>query len=360
MASRIKRAKKKLGLKPGTLTYVGEQRTEHLSINILDYNETDLTEKTTGAIQDCFPFLDAATTTWININGLHEVHAVGELGKHFGIHELLLEDIVNTGHRPKLEESENHIFVILKMLSMDSTGEELQSEQVSLIIGKSYVITFQEQEGDVLDPIRERIRKTNPRVRLTGPDYLGYSVMDTIIDHYFVVLETLGERIEILEEELIADPTPEKLQGIHVLKRQLISLRKSVWPLREVISGLERTEPPLIQASTRPYLRDLYEHIIQVIDTVETHRDMVSGLIDMYMSSVSNRMNEVMKILTIIATIFIPLGFLAGVYGMNFNTEASPFNLPELGMRYGYPLFWLAVLLIGGGLLWFFRRKRWL
>ncbi len=360
MPKGTRKARRKIGLKPGTLIYVGEQKTEKVSVNIIDYDETNLTEKTSESIEDCFPFKDLPTVTWININGLHDVGAIGRLGQHFNVHDLVLEDIINTGHRPKLEETEDHIFVILKMLTMGSNGEDLESEQVSILIGKNCVVTFQEREGDVLEPVRERIRKTRPRVRFMGTDYLGYAVMDTIVDHYFVVLEMLGERIEILEEELIQDPTPKKLEGIYALKRQLISLRKSIWPLREVMGGLERMESPLIKPSTNPYIRDLYEHVIQVIDTVETLRDTVSGLIDMYMSSVSNRMNEVMKVLTIIATIFIPLGFLAGVYGMNFNTEASPFNLPELGMRYGYPLFWLAVLAIGGGLLWFFKRKRWL
>jgi len=360
MVTRIKRAKRRIGLRPGTLVYLGEPKAEKFTISVMDYNETELTEPSPASVAECIPFIDAATVTWINVTGLHDVGAISELGKHFNIHDLVLEDIINTGHRPKLEESEDHIFVIVKMLTMDTDGEEVQSEQVSLLIGKSYVITFQEREGDVLDPIRDRIRKTKPRVRFMGTDYLGYAVLDTIVDHYFVVLETLSERIEFLEDELVQDPTPEKLEGIYALKRQLISLRKQIWPLREVIGALDRLESPLIRSSTSPYLRDLYEHVIQVIDTVETLRDMVSGLIDMYMSSVSNRMNEVMKILTIIATIFIPLGFLAGVYGMNFNTESSPFNLPELGLRYGYPLFWIAVLLIGGGLLWFFRRKRWL
>jgi magnesium transporter len=359
MANRIRQAQTKIGLKPGALIHVGEQKAEKLSVNIIDYNESELTERSTASIQETFPFINPSTVTWINVNGLHDVTAIGAMGTHFGIHELILADIINTGHRPKLEVTDDHIFVILKMIALGSDGSDLECEHFGVVIGKSYIITFQEREGDVLDPVRERIRKSKPRGRLMGTDYLGHAVIDTTVDHYFVVLETLGERIEILEEELIQDPSPKKLESIYALKRQLTSLRKSVWPLREVLGGLERTESPLIQSSTHAYFRDLYEHVIQVIDTVETMRDSVSGLIEMYMSSVSNRMNEVMKVLTIIATIFIPLGFLAGVYGMNFDTEASPFNMPELGMRYGYPLFWLAALVVGGGLLWYFRRKRW-
>jgi magnesium transporter len=355
-----RKAAKKPGLRPGTLVHVGEQKAEKLSVNIMDYDATNLTEKTTDTIDDTFDYRDRPTVSWININGLHEVEAIGRFGKHFNVHELALEDIINTGHRPKLEESQDHVFVILKMIMAKENGNGIETEQVSLLIGSGHLITFQEREGDVLDPVRHRIRKTVPRVRFTWPGYLAYAVMDTIVDHYFVVLESMSERIEQIEEELIQDPTPEKLESIYAMKRQLIALRKSIWPLREVIGGLERLESPLVKPEVGPYLRDLYEHVIQIIDTVETMRDTVSGLLDMYMSSVSNRMNEVMKILTIIATIFIPLGFLAGVYGMNFDTSASPFNLPELGMRYGYLLFWAAVVAIGGGLIWYFKRKRWL
>ena len=351
---------RKIGLKPGALLYVGEQKIEKPTIDIIDYDAENLTERHTGKIEDCLPFRDTPTITWININGIHDVTLIEALGSHFDVHPLVLEDIINTGHRPKLEETERYVFVVLKMLYFAESTRELESEQVSVLFGGRTIISFQEKEGDVFAPVRERLKKTVPRVRFMGADYLAYTLLDAVVDHYFVVLETIGEEIEVLEDELVDNPTPEKLEKTHAMKRLLIQLRKSVWPLREVIGGLERAESPHIQSTLRPYLRDLYEHVIQVIDSVETYRDMVSGLLDMYMSSVSNKMNEVMKVLTIIATIFIPLGFLAGVYGMNFNTEASPFNLPELGLRYGYPLFWAVVLLIAGGLFWFFRRRRWL
>jgi magnesium transporter len=276
------------------------------------------------------------------------------------MHALVLEDIVNTGQRPKLEDADEHMFLVLKMLYGDSNNGDLKAEQVSVVFGKNWVITFQETGEDVFDIVRKRIKKTVPRVRFMTSDYLAYALVDAVVDHYFIALEHLGEEIEVLDDAVSENPKPEHLNKIRDLKKQLIFMRKAVWPLREVIGGLERTESKLIKESTEPYIRDLYEHTIQVIDTVETYRDMVSGLLDLYHTGVSNRMNDIMKVLTIFATIFIPLGFLAGVYGMNFDTGASPFNLPELGFRFGYPMFWGAVVVVAGGLLWFFRRKNWL
>jgi magnesium transporter len=356
----IKRAKKKLGLKPGAVVYVGEKRIETVAITVIDYDQTNYQEKTVTKVQECFPFKDTPTITWINLSGIHDVEIIEKLGQHFGLHPLILEDVVNTGHRPKLEETDAFIFTVLNMLYLKPDDHDVLSEQVSIIFGNNYVISFQEKPGDVFDAVRERIKKTVPRVRFLGADYLAYALIDAIVDHYFVVLESIGERVESLEEKLVVHPVSEHLHTIHSLKRELVFMRRAVWPLREVVGGLDRLETSLVHDSMRMYLRDLYEHTVQVIDTVETFRDMVSGLLDIYLSSVSNRMNEVMKVLTIIATVFIPLGFLAGVYGMNFDTSVSPFNLPELGFRYGYPLFWLLVLIVGGALLWFFRRKRWL
>jgi magnesium transporter len=356
----IKKISKKSGLRPGTIVYVGKERTEKVTIDVIDYDKTELTEKKITKIEECFPFKDIPTITWININGNHDVETIEKLGKHFDIHPLTLEDIANTGHRPKIEITDDYVFIVLKMLYNDETSGNHMSEQVSIIFGRNFVISFQEKEGDVFNAVRERIRKTIPRVRFLGPDYLAYALIDAVVDNYFLVLETIGEEIESMEDELVANPEPEDLETLHDLKREMIYIRKAVWPLREVIGGLDRLESDLIHDYTGMYLRDLYEHTIQVIDTVETYRDMVSGLLDIYLSSISNKMNQVMKVLTIIATIFIPLSFLAGVYGMNFDTSASPFNLPELGMRYGYIGFWAVALIVGIGLLIFFRRKRWL
>jgi magnesium transporter len=360
MAKRFGRASKKIGLKPGSVVYVGKARTEDVHIDVIDYNDSEHIEKRIADAEECFPFKDSPTITWINVDGIHKPELVEKLGHHFGMHPLVLEDIVNTGQRPKMEDAGDFVFIVMKMLYSDKEGDGLKAEQVSVLFGKNWVITFQETGEDVFDLVRQRIKKTIPRVRFMSADYLAYALVDAVVDHYFIALEETGEKIEALEDEIAERPKPESLGTIRELKKQLIFMRKAVWPLREVIGGLERAESKLIKESTEPYLRDLYEHTIQVIDTVETFRDMVSGLLDLYHTGVSNRMNEIMKVLTIIATIFIPLGFLAGVYGMNFETGVSPFNMPELGFRFGYLTFWFAVVVIAVGLLWFFRRKKWL
>ena len=350
---------KKPGLKPGSLVHVGEKKLEQIQIRVIDYTETELTEKKLDSMEQCFSYKASSSITWIDITGLHDIEAIKTLGRYFDLHPLTLEDIVNTDHRPKLEEPGDYLFVVLKMLLIDHNTKSWYSEQVSVILLKNTVITFQEREGDVFEPVRERIRKTVPRVRFLDSDYLAYTLIDAVVDHYFLVLEQIGERIEVLEDILMDNPVPGNLQDLHEIKRELIFLRKSVWPLREVVSNLERVETSLIHNPTKVYLRDLYEHVIQVIDILESYRDMVSGLLDFYLSSVSNKMNEVMKILTIIATIFIPLGFVAGIYGMNFDTSISPFNLPELGWKYGYPFFWMLVISIGAGLFLFFKKRNW-
>ncbi len=360
MVKLIRKASNKIGLKPGAVVFVGEKKVEQVKIKIIDYDDTNLNESEPVSIEECFPFRDTPTVTWINIDGLHEEHLVEKIGRHFSMHPLVLEDIVHTGQRPKLEVSDDYIFIILKMLYSDKDNGDIISEQVSIIFGKNFVISFQEQEGDVFHLVRDRLKKTVPRVRFMSADYLAYTLIDAIVDHYFIALEEIGAKVEAMEDVLIDNPKPRDLENIHDLKRQLISMRKSTWPLREVIGGLERMESSFVKDTTRPYIRDLYEHTVQVIDTVETFRDMVSGLLDIYLSSVSNKMNEVMKVLTIIATIFIPLGFLAGVYGMNFDTSISPFNLPELRFPYGYIMFWGMAILIGGGLFIFFKKKKWL
>lgn len=356
----MSRVSKKHGLKPGSVVYVGKERTEDVYIDIIDYTDSVYNERRVSTAEECFPYRDSPTLTWINVVGIHKAGLVEKIGRHFGMHPLILEDIVNTGHRPKMEDADDHIFIVLKMLYQDAKDGESKAEQVSVLFSKNWVITFQETGEDVFDLVRKRIKKTVPRVRFMNADYLAYALLDAVVDHYFIALEQLGEEIEILDDAVSENPKPEHLNKIRNLKKQLIFMRKAVWPLREVIGGLERAESKLIKESTDPYLRDLYEHTIQVIDTVETFRDMVSGLLELYHTGISNRMNDIMKVLTIFATIFIPLGFLAGVYGMNFDTSVSPFNLPELGFRFGYPMFWGAVIAVAGGLLWFFRRKNWL
>jgi magnesium transporter len=333
---------------------VGEKRAAEVQIAVIDYDEAQFQEKEAKTVEECFPFKDKPTVTWINVNGIHRVDVIEKIGKHFNIHPLVLEDILNTGQRPKMEDFGEYIYIVLKMLHYNDETNEIASEQMSLILGPNFVISFQEKEGDVFNPIRERIRNDKGRIRKMGSDYLAYALADAVVDNYFIILEKFGEKTEFLEEELVTNPTPETLQGIHNLKREMIFLRKSVWPLREVISGLERGESALIKKTTAIYLRDVYDHTIQVIDTVETLRDMISGMLDIYLSSISNKMNEVMKVLTIIATIFIPLTFIAGVYGMNFA------NMPELGWHWGYFVVLVVMLAIGVSMLIHFRRKKWL
>ena len=321
---------------------------------VIDHDKSHFEEEEVKRIEECFPFRDKPTVTWINIDGVHQLEIIEKIGEHFNIHPLVLEDIVNTGQRPKIEDFVDYIFVTLKMLRYSEGEKETKAEQVSLILGSNFVISFQESEGDVFNPIRERIRADKGRIRKMGVDYLAYALMDAIVDNYFTILEKLGDRIEDFEEELVVNPKPETLQAIHHLKREMIFLRKSVWPLREVINRLERWESSLINKSTAIYLRDVYDHTIQVIDSVETFRDMLSGMLDIYLSSVSNRMNEVMKVLTIIATIFIPLTLVAGIYGMNFRF------MPELEMPIGYPMILLSMLFIGILMVAYFRKKKWL
>jgi magnesium transporter len=347
-------SKEKVGLPPGTLVHVGEKKAEKVKITVIDYDRENFEEKEVEKIEECFTDKDKPTVTWINVDGLQEVGIIEKVGAHFGIHPLVLEDILHTGQRPKVEDLGDYIFIVLKMLYHDDQEDEMLGEQVSLLLGQNCVISFQEREGDIFNPIRERIRNSKGRIRRAGADYLAYALVDAIVDHYFVILEKMGEKIESLEEELVTNPTPETLQIIHKLKRNLIFLRKSVWPLREVINALERGESPLITEPTGIYLRDVYDHSIQVIDTIETFRDMVSGMLDIYLSSLSNRMNEVMKVLTIIATIFIPLTFIAGIYGMNFKF------MPELEWHWGYPTALIVMLLIVGSMFIYFRRKKWL
>jgi magnesium transporter len=350
----IKKRSKKAGLPPGTLIHVGEKKAETPKITIMDYDEVHFQEKETKTIEECFVFKEQPTVTWINIDGLHQVEILEKLGDCYGLHPLVLEDILNTDQRPKMEDYGEYVYIVLRSLDYNAQGNEIESEQISLILGPNFVFSFQEKEGDTFHPIRERIRNGKGRTRKMGADYLAYALLDSTVDHYFIILEKLGDKIEFLEEKLVTHPTPKTLQTIHDLKKEMIFLRKAVWPLREVVGSLERGESSLIQSSTRVYLRDLYDHTIQVIDNIETFRDMVSGILDIYLSSVSNRLNSVMMVLTIIATIFMPLTFLAGIYGMNFK------YMPELGWRWGYPAVWVIIVLIGVLMLIYFKKKKWL
>ena len=341
------------GLSPGSLVHVGERKVDKVRITVLDYDAVNVFEKDVGTVEECYPFRDTSTVTWINVDGIHDADVIGRLGGHFGLHPLVLEDIMNATQRPKMEDLGEAVYIVLKMITTDAEGC-IGAEQMSLVFGSNYVLSFQERPGDIFGPVRERIRKGQGRLRKMGPDYLAYALLDAVVDEYFVVLEKLGDRVETLEDELISNPDRQTLADIHDLKTKMLFLRKGIWPLRDAVGRLERAETPLIKEGTGIYIRDVYDHLIQIIDNIETFRDMLSGILDIYLSSVSNRMNEVMKILTIIGTIFIPLTFLVGVYGMNFEF------IPEIHWHWGYFALWGVMILMGGSLVVFFKRKKWL
>jgi len=350
----IKRRLKKAGASPGTLVHIGEQKVDETRITLIDYDEAHLQERVLDGIEEAFPLKDLPTVTWINIDGLHETDTIEKVGQHFNIHPLVLEDILNTGQRPKTEEFEDLIFVVLKMLHYNENSEKIRSEQFSLVLGSNFLITFQEIQGDVFKTVRERIRKPKTRIRKAGCDYLAYALIDAIVDHYFLILEKLGENIETLEEDLLENPSPETLQTLHEMKREMIYLRKQIWPIREIINGLVKSESSLIQEQMHVYFRDVYDHTIQIIDTIESYRDILAGMLDIYLSTVSNKMNEVMKVLTIIATIFIPITFVAGIYGMNFKF------MPELEWRWGYVMVWAIIVVVAGIMIGFYKKKKWI
>ncbi|MFC1651392.1 magnesium/cobalt transporter CorA [Candidatus Latescibacterota bacterium] len=356
MAKFIKKISSKTGQAPGTLMHVGERKTEsaRITMTLIDYDESNMEEIEIAEIEEILPFKDKQSVSWINVYGVHDPQIIENVGKTFDIHPLTLEDILNTGHRPKTEDFESYLYIVLKMLFIDSEENNIRSEQVSFVIGENYVISFQEKEGDVFNPVRNRIRKGKGKIRKRGSDYLVYALVDAVVDNYYIILEKINEKIEVLEEELVTKPTSTTLQSIHDLKRETLYLRKSISPIREVIRSLERGESALIQDSSQIYFRDLYDHTIQIIETVETLRDMISGMLDIYLSSISNRMNEVMKTLTIFAAIFIPLTFIAGIYGMNFE------HMPELTLRWAYPTLLSLMFIIGILLLVYFKKKNWL
>lgn len=349
--SNISKSKLKAGLPPGTLVHVGEKLTEKSQLELISYNRDKIESFEAKDPHKIFSRMNKNEFHWINIDGLHNIDLIEEIGKQFKLHPLLLEDVLNTEQRPKSEEHDDHLFFTLKTLNTIK-DDEIIYEQMSFVLGKDYLISFQEREGDLFDQLRERIKLPDSKLRNFKIDYLFYRLIDTIVDSYYKVMEHIGEKLEHLEDQIYHDPNEEALQNIQDLKKELIFLRKSVYPLREAIK-MTMTEPKLIEDNTRKYLADVYDHTVQVIETIESYRDFTASLIDMYMTSVSNRMNEVMKVLTIIATIFIPLTFIAGVYGMNFE------YMPELGWKYGYPTVWLIMIFVTFGMILYFRKKRW-
>jgi len=353
MSPKRARSSRKAGLPPGTLVHVGEKKAEKVRITVMDYDESRIEEKELDSADQCGAYRDKPTVTWVNVDGVHEPSVIENIGRCYDLHPLLLEDILHTIQRPKAEDFESYVFMVVKMLYLRREDGKAEAEQVSVVLGENYVLTFQERPGDVFEVIRDRLRSGKGRIRKMGADYLAYSIMDAIVDNYFLVLEALGDDVEELEEEVVDRPDRGTLGRIYALKRELLFLRRSVWPLREVISGLERGESLLFRKPTLVYLRDVYDHTIQVIDTVEANREVVSGLVDVYLSSISNRMNDVMKVLTIIATIFIPLTFIAGIYGMNFQ------YMPELAWRPAYFVVLGLMAFVASLMMAYFKRKDW-
>jgi magnesium transporter len=340
---------------PGTMVFVGEQKVARPRIDIFEFNPEMVRELPDVGLQECFDAtIDDSRVTWINVNGIHDIEVIEAIGQHFGLHPMTLEDLVNTAQRPKIEDFPHYLFIVLKMMAFNEASQSIATEHVSMILGSDYLLTFLEDEGDVFDAVRERLRAAKGRVRLMKADYLAFALMDTIVDHYFLAIERVGDRIEEIDDRILEDPQANDMQEIHHLKRGILSLRKAAWPCREVIGAIEKSESTILRPASKVFWRDLYDHSIQVIDMVETYRDILGSMHDTYLSSISNRMNEVMKTLTIMSSIFIPLTFIAGVYGMNFE------NMPELKWPLGYHATLAVMLLIGAALVVYFKRRKWL
>jgi magnesium transporter len=355
----FKKYARRVGAAPGTLVHVGEQKAAQVGIHEIVYSEeafhtADISvEQLLSDPPESQGPLAPQGNRWIIVNGLHDTALIEKIGERFGIHPLTLEDIVNTHHRPKIDDHDDYLFIVLKMLHYDADQGHLTAEQLSFVLLDDCLLSFQEVEGDAFNPVRERLQRGRGRIRKTGCDYLVYALIDAVVDHYYVILEEIGTVIEKLEEALLADPDASVMNRIHALKKEMNYLRRQVWPLRELITTLQRDPSDRIRPDTDIYLWDVYDHSIQVIDTVEAYRDLLSSLLDLYLSTVSFRMNEVMKVLTIIATIFIPITFVAGIYGMNFK------NMPELEWRWGYAGVWGLMAVITGIMLLYFKHKKW-
>ena len=353
--------KKQPGTAPGTLVYEGEKAQDPLRIHVFDYDAEELQEHEIEEAVACAPFRDEQTVTWINIDGVHDVDFVERMGKVFGLHPLTLEDIVSTDQRPKFEEYPEYVYLVLKMMHYDHATSHIEAEQVSILFGRGFLLSFQEsKEGDVFQPVRERLREQRGIIRGAGADYLAYALIDVVVDYYMDILEGLGEHIEELEDAITLRSDTDALREINGLRRKVILLRRSIWPLRDVILALERSERPFITAEIDPYLRDVYDHTVRTVELIESAREILTSLVDLHLSTVSNRMKEVMKVLTIFASFFLPLTFIAGIYGMNFNSDASPLNMPELNWFYGYPFAWALMLATAAAMFLFFRRNGWL
>ncbi len=352
MAKRRKNNKNDIGLPPGTLVYNGKVTSDRVKITLIEYNETEYFEREFYDLSECMNHVKKGMVKWMNVEGIHKTELIEAIGKHYDIHSLTLEDLVHIDQRSKFEEYEHYALGIMKMITFDG---HIHAEQLSLILVGETVLSFQEPfGGDAFDVIRTRLRQAKGRVRKLSADYLFYALIYAVVDSYFTIVEKIGDAVEEIEEEIMNNENKSSLKKLYELKRELIFLRKQVWPMRDMINSMMRSESDFISKDTHIFLRDLLDHSTRIIDTVETYRDLLSGIMDVYLSNTSNRMNEVMKVLTIVSSIFIPATFIVGVYGMNFD------HMPELREHYGYPIVWAIMLAIMIGQLIFFKRKKWL
>jgi magnesium transporter len=358
MAAKKYRNKKK-DLSPGSSVFTGDKKVEKIVVTIFNYNEQQFEEKKIESIEELKLLKENAKTLWVNLAGIHDVTLIEKVCEIFEVHSLVIEDILNVNHSPKIEEHDTFLFLILKMINFDKTNRELNIEQISIILGQNYVLTFQENTGDVFDVIRERIRTAKGRIRKAGADYLMYRLLDSIVDNYFITLEYVDDKIEFVEEKLLEESEDSYLKEIHNLRKDILKLRRAVYPMRDMTYYLQRGENPLIQKSTLMFTRDLHDHITNNIETIENYREIINGVLEVHLTNASHRMNQVIKLLTMISTIFIPLTFIVGIYGMNFNTQVSIFNMPELNWKYGYLFVMFIMIAIVVSLVVFFKRKKW-
>lgn len=341
-----------LGQTPGKLVYTGHKTTDDVEVEVFSYDAETLDESRTNSFEKGISVHKEDRVNWVNVIGLHDIDIISKVGEKFKLHKLLLEDVLNIDQRPKSEDFGNHIFFTIKMFHQQ-TDAGIEYEHVSFVLCDNTIISFQEKPKDMFDLIRDRLRSSYGTMRSRKADYLFYRLIDTIVDNYYLVLDNFAERIEQLEEEVLDDPTVKTLQSLQHIRKELIYLRRSVYPLRESINAIVKSESKLFDNETEKYFRDIYDHTIHVIESLETYRDLLGGIMDLYMTSVSNRMNEIMKVLTIMSAIFIPITFIAGIYGMNFE------HMPELKNEWSYPLVWVLIIAVVVGMLLYFKRKKW-
>lgn len=344
----------KVGLAPGALIHLGERKTEQAAISLMEYDESALAEHQFTSLAESRAYLPKLPVLWLNVHGLHEPEVMAEIGRRFGLHPLVLEDILNTDQRPKIDDYGDYLFMVARFFEIDGDTRQISSDQVSLVLGRNFVLSFQERPSGRFDPVRERLRQDRGQIRKLGADYLAYSLVDAVVDRYFTILESIGERTEELEDVMLERPKPGTLQAVHQLKRETLTMRRAIWPLREVINTLTRADDRFFRPETRPYLRDVYDHTVHAIESLEANRDVIAGMLDIYLSAVSNRVNQEVRALTVVAVIFMPATLISGIFGMNFK------NMPPLDWPNGFLIALGMMVAVAITLSLVFWRRRWL